>query len=794
MTTPSNLFHRALPWAWLLAALALAVGMVRYDLFAELSGQGLRDLMHTVLLALAAAGLVQWRWRIGWGRGIALFFAVLIGFHIGLGAVLATLGVAAAAFAAGDRLLGDEDADGALRIVVGLALLMGAVGWLLPLPLHLRGVYALACLVLIGGRWSRLRAATHALRLPLGRPTLAVGGAGVIALLAIGCAALPAALPTTMFDDLAYHLALPSDLAQLGYYRMDAQSQVWALSPWGSDVVHGIVQVLANGEARGAVHLLWFLLALALLWRVLADEGLDTRWRWLGLALFASQPIQSMLAHSMQTEMPTQALLLALMRLIARVDAESGPRRLLAIGTVVGGLLALKILTLVYMAPLALWFLWRWRSPRLHRLLPAALLMLAVAGSSYAYAWVIAGNPVLPLFNDVFQSPLTEARRFKDLNYGPGNPLTLAWALIFDSTDLHEGWNGVGGFQWWFAFASLPWLLASARTRRPALIGLVATVLLCTQIVHVRYLVPALIGLGIAYTVLLARTWPRAGAAVVAVLVALNLAYAQGTSWMLREGIVFRYLLAPDGTRQYLVDHAPERLLLASLKSSGLPFMVFGDHRQARHAELSGRGVVSNWYDPQTRGRFDLAVRDNTPAAWQDLFRDYGATHALAHRDQSHPRYLAALAAFGDLVGEINRVRLYRLRPPPFPIDPVADGPALVRDIHVPGDEMYEVSYRATVRCSAAGQGQGLATRLFFDDFGWQGARLLDWQLCSGTGPLQLQGRQRIKASYDRARFELSGPVEGGVPQFTVEDLAIEVRRDLTTERDAARRLLGRYR
>ena len=209
-----------------------------------------------------------------------------------------------------------------------------------------------------------------------------------------------------MFDDLAYHLALPSDLASLGYYRMDAQSQVWALSPWGSDVVHGIVQVLAAGEARGAVHLLWLLLALRLLWRILADEGLDARWCWLGLALFASQPLQYMLAHSMQTEMPTQTLLLGLMLLIARVDADASMRRLLAIGAVVGALLAMKVLTVVYMAPLALWFLWRWRSPHLHRLLPAALLMLFVGGSSYAYAYAISGNPLLPLFNDVFQSPL----------------------------------------------------------------------------------------------------------------------------------------------------------------------------------------------------------------------------------------------------------------------------------------------------------------------------------------------------------------------------------------------------
>ena len=155
----------------------------------------------------------------------------------------------------------------------------------------------------------------------------------------------------------------------------------------------------------------------------------------------------------------------------------------------------------------------------------------------------------------------------------------------------------------------------SARVRVFAWLRLVATVLLCTQIVHLRYLVPALLGLGIAFTVLLARTWPRAGAGFVAVLVALNLVFAQGTSWKLREGIVLRYLLVAEGERQYLVDFAPERLLLAPLKESGQPFMVFGDDQQTRHAELSGRGVIGNGYDPQTGARFDAAwPRTRAPA------------------------------------------------------------------------------------------------------------------------------------------------------------------------------------
>ena len=163
MILPSKLFRSALPWTWLLAALALAVLATQRNLFGELSGQGLRDLAYTLLMAVTAAGFVHWRWRTGWGRGVALCFLLLIGFHIGLGAHRGHTAAGSRAFAAGDRLLGGEDADIALRILVGLALMIGVVGWLLPLPVHLRGVYAVALLMLVGKRWTQVRAAAHAM-------------------------------------------------------------------------------------------------------------------------------------------------------------------------------------------------------------------------------------------------------------------------------------------------------------------------------------------------------------------------------------------------------------------------------------------------------------------------------------------------------------------------------------------------------------------------------------------------------------------------------------------------------
>jgi hypothetical protein len=217
MIETSPFFRSLLPWVWLLGALALLAAAIGNDLFGALSGAGVGDLVGVIVLALAFARLVHWRLKLGVARGVLLAFALLLFVRIGPAAVIATLALAAAAYALGDRLLGTDEGDAALRICIGLGLLLGVCGWLLPLPVHLRGLYVLGVAIVVGMHWGRLRLLARATLSPLRRPRLAPGAIGVFAWLAIGYAVLPAGLPTAMFDDLAYHLGLPSDLASLGY-------------------------------------------------------------------------------------------------------------------------------------------------------------------------------------------------------------------------------------------------------------------------------------------------------------------------------------------------------------------------------------------------------------------------------------------------------------------------------------------------------------------------------------------------------------------------------------------------
>ena len=99
------------------------------------------------LLALVAAWPLQ-RW-LGWSRAAALSALWLLALCVFAGPVpmLAVAMLAAAAIAIGSLVMA-----GPVALVLGLALIAGTLGWLLPWPIHHRAVYALACIGLIAWR------------------------------------------------------------------------------------------------------------------------------------------------------------------------------------------------------------------------------------------------------------------------------------------------------------------------------------------------------------------------------------------------------------------------------------------------------------------------------------------------------------------------------------------------------------------------------------------------------------------------------------------------------------------
>ena len=92
---------------------------------------------------------------------------------------------------------------------------------------------------------------------------------------------------------------------------------------------------------------------------------------------------------------------------------------------------ALKLTNVVYLLPLLICFIWGNRAYLTAKRFEICAVLGVLPFSIYAiYYLVETGSPIYPWFNGIFQSPFFLATNFKDLRWGPSNPVeTLLWPI-----------------------------------------------------------------------------------------------------------------------------------------------------------------------------------------------------------------------------------------------------------------------------------------------------------------------------------------------------------------------------
>jgi len=188
-------------------------------------------------------------------------------------------------------------------------------------------------------------------------------------------------------SDVAYHLRMPWQLLDQGFYAPLPQYQVWALAPWLSDVVHALPILISRQEAVGAVNAFWLCALACGLWRLAACLGASIRTCWMSVIVGVSIPLTTALSAGMMTELPMAAVLVWLFALVAGPSA-GGIRFWLTLAILVGGLAAIKAPGAAMAVIPLLWALFRhpWPSPA--KIILVVAVALVMAGSSYVYAWV----------------------------------------------------------------------------------------------------------------------------------------------------------------------------------------------------------------------------------------------------------------------------------------------------------------------------------------------------------------------------------------------------------------------
>lgn len=632
-------------WLLLLPLLILLIACNYYDLIANIRVD-YRWLLAVVVSWHALAAAITWwashhgwRWST-WLPGIATVPAVM-GVLVFAGPVTFATAVllALACLGLGSLAKCEDSSSTAISLIVGLAFIAAIVGWLLPLPVHYRWVYLLLTVAIIILRRRNiadvLRNAGSTFReLASAQPQwliLLIGSATI--------ASLGLWLPSLNYDDNAVHLILPSQLLFDGYYHLDVQTQSWAVAPWANNVLHAVAMVLANGEARAAVALVWLLLGIAGAWRLARALDASPGTALAAAAVFASQPLTGYFTTTMQVDGASTAILMNFAAMAV------GPNRnrlgAVLVGAICGLLLALKTSNMIYTLPLLAWLIAAQSAGTRIRWTAAMLAtLLLIGGSCYTYALLVTGNPLFPFYNAVFQSPYFPLKNLRDLKWMAGISWRTLWDLTFQTGRFGQFYAGAAGIA---LLAVLPALLIDA-VRRPAsrwlLLWAFATGwLVFYYMQYLRYIFPALSVLTVLGVVALARFVDRRALAVVVVaLVLVNAALMPTTSWIARENHWAQLLRDGPAARDGIVRKViPERALLERvMESRPNACVLMTDPKNPFVGAGHGHAMaMHSGYDPELWQARKQANADETGNAWSLLLSRIGPSVVIVDANKS---------------------------------------------------------------------------------------------------------------------------------------------------------------
>lgn len=599
-------------------------------------------ILCTILIAAFTLSRIV-RWTLA--NGLLLIGALLLARFVGVGPLLAAALLVAAAVVIGTKVCRSCCWDSpAIIVLVGLAVLAGISGWLLPFPIHYFMVYlgVLGGLVVWGHRDLR-----RTMNLICNRWRNAIAQAPIqasIAMLAVVMGGIALCAPTIQYDDMASHILMPEQLIALGYYKMDVASQIWAAAPWASDIVQSYIAVLSGHEARGAANLIWFSLTIAMIWGLGEELDLPHGLRWLAVALYASLPIVVALNGSMQADAAITTVTVALTAIVVRITRIRTKELLLPFFIISGLAIALKVTQGLLVLPLSFVVIaylgWR---PFLAQTIRAFIPAVLIAGSSYAYAFYVTGNPIFPVFNGVFKSPYAPSHNFDDPRWHQGLAWNSLWRITFETNRYLEALPGAVGFSILALSGAVIWTLTMPRVRWVTLALAVAASGIFLGIQYARYvapIIPALVTLGLV-------AWDRAkmkwrGEVLLAAVVFANIVFMPTSLYIFGDDLYWRLLThidqRPSALREDIQrSYSVERLFanyLRTTRPDGYSLFL-SDSQRPFIAPFGGHAFDASWYDPTFNAEALSANDDKSGSAWTSLFERTGMSDVLTNSSTS---------------------------------------------------------------------------------------------------------------------------------------------------------------
>lgn len=448
----------------------------------------------------------------------------------------------------------------------------------------------------------------------------------VVLTLVIGYIARFSFFPSVGFDDNVLHLRLWTELTQFHFYSFDIEHQIWSVAPFAIDLLHTIISLASSSDARGALNIAMLVMLLRAIWIVSSsflDRSID---KALVLLLFCSTPILSNLLTTLQTELFLALLATLGVKVLLEEKTSYSNSRSLAVLAAAALCAATKLPGMVlgftfvaaYVPILLREKISFQQDPRAFR--PALYILLlviltATALQSYLYSWYVSGNPLFPLYNEIFKSPYFAIRNFSDPLYQKGFSFESFWSIFYNTSAYYESGDFVAGFQYLYLLPfGLLALIFNKSLKIPSKVSMILPTLgfglaMFAASQYWRYLFPVvplasvIVGALLYKTANSSRIFNLAMRCVFGFFIVTNLFFLPGVTWFFSSPAQIAY--TSQGKLALTETIAPSKSLTAFISKDANNPSVLYDPNATLGATLLGKPIYVNWYAPKQREEYD---------------------------------------------------------------------------------------------------------------------------------------------------------------------------------------------
>jgi hypothetical protein len=481
--------------------------------------------------------------------------------------------------------------------------------------------------------------------------------------------------PETHSDALNLNLRIANQMSFNGIWSYASDLISWAVWPKGAAWLF-TPHVMLGGESGARLCNGFAVLVTALLiYR--ESERLGFSRGWLTMALFLSTPITFWISFVMFDDavfgMFTTAAIIFSINSSKNISARGIFITLLlcsaAMATKMTGLFILPVVGLIYSFRLVLerskynWGNWDIIRP-IFRFAVAFTPLIVIGVVPYVFMYIKTGNPIFPLYNDIFKAQDYPFERFQDLRWSA----SLGWNGIFkmaaNTSKYIEGGDWTFGVQ--HALFFIPLLIEFIYRRKNIdflLYGMsiiIFSLLLFSETKYVRYLYPVFPIYALLIGGVFDRFNSRNGKYFIYLLsiiaIGINLLNVKSLNMYYK----FDYKPIFSNTPRRFVDYFEKSLAETVNLEAGRNARVLYIHR-AYSAELLGTALNDDLFSPSLRHGVDGAK--NTLDAINTI-KKYAITYIISDEDitKSTPTpFLLSLPKVATLERQVGSAQLWKI-------------------------------------------------------------------------------------------------------------------------------------